>query len=439
MSRKTLYDSLFGPLSWEVADCVWTCAAKADRFLGFGGGLPSRDNVEDDAVDSKVLKGMLSPRAVIDMLMERDEFRRTFSDLPPQRREEFSEALARLGEPPGIVPDQLAGPDRPFARGAFKVTIVAPGRMPPAAKQRDAWMRFADDAALLDAMMGRLVNVYQRQRPARLGWWNRMYGDSPDAALPDVSAPGALKELIRPIEFRVHTDGEIGIHFTCAWDDCDGFGVLVRGGQVVAIGGKETALAPPDAREPVEDPVFGPLHPDGPEWYGAIRLEAFSAFWNVFADRLRFRRSRIQNLSRSAPPWDLIEGRFDLLVSVTGETPTLSQADAFATFAEDRDRSARLVLDSVVDYCRRVSPNYRKYFQGPWREPDHVANRARLTDSLGERITFHQMLVHAPTDPGRSVALGLSFACCWDEENGLGVRWRDGRVEEVGPARVALS
>src|SRR5688500_10199428 len=158
-------------------------------------------------------------------------------------------------------------------------------------------------------MLARVLAVYREQRPVRRKWWEAMYGaDDPILAqsLPDVKSAAALRKLIRPMEFRVHpapnakTPPAIGIHFDCTWDRAE-FGVLLRDGEVVAMGGEDAALQPPAAPEgkTIDHPDFGRLRSTGRgEWAGVFRFEPLRDFYNIAEQSHQYPDHVRQNLPR---------------------------------------------------------------------------------------------------------------------------------------------
>ena len=85
-----------------------------------------------------------------------------------------------------------------------------------------------------------------------------------------------MKQLIRPLAVRVKpplnkkaTSADISIHVACTWE-VDGFGVIIRDGQIVESrsGTRLRAHLDQKQRETIEHPVFGTLRriPDDDPW-----------------------------------------------------------------------------------------------------------------------------------------------------------------------------
>jgi hypothetical protein len=462
---------------WDPFNGAWVAGVAIDYFRAFGGDLreygggdedDDADHRAHDALARNLAQDLVEPGpkadTVADFISGKGDFLSAIQaitgksiddmigQLPKSQQDGlkgFSAHVRELSES-AHDPDPFE-PEKLFPKGRFKVVVRAKGKEPPADAQRRAWTDLlAHGDAVFDNLMTRVLPAYQAQRAARVEWWTRTYGaDDPQlpASLPDATTVATLMKIIRPYEFRVHTPDDpnqspaIGIHFDASWDRGDGFGVLLRDRQIVRIGHKDVALKDPDNVEAIDHPVFGRLTPSGTyEWEGRLRFEPFRAFHDVADPRLTHRQMNHLDLPRSGVSWSFASGEFDLEIHTDGGTePTAAQADAFRQFTADPQRTADLVLNAILAYYKDVYPSYRESFQGDGDndEFDAIMPKATSVDDLRELITFTRVLVQ-PDDGDEPVALGLNFHCSWEEEHGLGVRWRNGKVEEVGYADVAF-
>jgi hypothetical protein len=346
-----------------------------------------------------------------------------------------------------LYPEEVRNP----ARGTVAVVVrAAPEKQRPTPWQQDAWRRLiASGPAVFDRVMGRVLAMYRAQRATRVHWWNAIYGpDDPMLAevLPDVATTDALRPLVRPTQFRINADGSdargpsVGILFDAAWDHGDAFGVLLRDGDVIEVGPKHLANESPRPAVFVEHPVFGLMRRDPYEWAGVTRCEPFRSFYEIAEDRASFlERYRGTNVRCYVPPWEFIDGRFGLDVEVDGPAgePSTEMAQAYRSFMADPGHSAARVLGAIFDYYQGVAAAYREAFDD---QATAELLAPRIDSVEGLRPLMHLQGVKVYTSPASgAIALGLGFHCSWEQEHGLGVRWRAGDVEEVGCGEVSFS
>jgi hypothetical protein len=451
MARATIDDATFGQLTWDLLDGGWTGAVAVDYFRDFGADLPeieSQDAEEDAEVDElmKDIPGLadmmkLFTSFAAEQIDELPEVERAAARKMMQGMQQMTQEVADMDEE-----GDRFDPDKLFAEGKFKITILAPKKQqPPTPQQREAWQNLIDRGdEIFDRVMQRALDEYRNQRPTRLHWWEVTYGDSPAAALPDAKTTKALKKVIRPIEFRLHRTGEVGIHFDTTYARAEGFGVLLRDGEIVHIGDKDMALdAPKPPGKTIDHPVFGRLehaHPY-PWWEGSMRFEPLRAFRNVVEDRHSFDTFPEWGQVRNAPSWDFLNGDFSLSVTDEKQTgPTDAQVAAYQAFMAEPERTTKVLLEGILKGYRKLIASWREDLDDD-EETDRTMPRLKSPDGLRELITFQGITVY-PEEKSRGkvkpVAIGLSFDCSWDEEHGLGVRWRDGKVEAVGGADEAI-
>jgi hypothetical protein len=467
MAKTTAQDKTLGTLYWDPFDHMWGAAVPFDYFREFGSGLREYEDEEDegdeipeDQVEKLELpEGVDDPilGAVADMMSgKRDfmsaleaaggqQFKEMMNELKPEEKSLFSQAMSNLRElGEDVKGDDPLLPEDLFKKGQFKLTIAATAKKkPPAASAAAKWKKLVEDKDLWKEIVDLAVKKYRDQRPARLHWWKATYGEDDrelPAALPEVKSARELSRIIRPVEFRMHTNGDVGVHFDSYWNRCDGFGVRLRDGKIHSIGDKEVALTSPSAkpRKRIDHPVFGELQYAGIEWVGRFRWEPFREFLNVVEDRMSFRRMKMTEMPRSSPKWRFIEGEFPLNIHAFDESnePTDAHAKTFSQFMADPERSARQILEAILEYYRKNWDAYHKYLKG---ENEELMPKGTSMDVLRERITLQGMLILPPGKEGEPIALGFSFDSSWEQEHGLGVRWRDGKVEEVGYADVSFT
>jgi hypothetical protein len=350
----------------------------------------------------------------------------------------------------GDASDGSLDPDPLRKAGRLKVVVRNPRQTPPDAVQQAAWRAFRDSgAATAERIASALLETYRRQRPQRVRWWRALYGDSPDGTLPDVATPPAMRNIIRPKEFRVYPPqggvAAVGVVMESLWCDTD-IEVRLRDGAIVSVGpvpaASDVASSPGEA---IESPVFGRLRYSRSEdrWEGRFRSEALRGYHEAAKLRWTFKRTpkMYPTPYRPGPPWDVITGEFDLHVdSPDGDPPAPAQAAAFAAFNADPAATAGQVLAAVLDWYQGVRPDYVENMNGSPAEIAATMPDLRSPEGLLEIIQLQSVRVLAPSDPdetdagaaggGAAVPIVLSFA--WEDEHGLAVRWRDGNVEQVG-------
>jgi hypothetical protein len=414
-------DPVLGTLTWDTLDRVWAGSVEVPFFRDFGDDLPQlprRDEDDDDDVE-----GIM---ATVNEALRRGR-----------------EALAEMrGVAAPVTPvadvdddDDAPDPDTLFAQGRFKITLSGLRTRPPSQVQRDSWKQLTKGGkTIFDQLMKRLLDVYRRQRPTRIRWWNATWDDPPDEALPDARTARDLKKLLRPLEFRVHSAGDIGIHIDASWDR-GGLGVRVRGGEIASIGDRDVALAIAGSGKTIDHPVLGILTRDDDQWEGSLRFEPFHEFCAVAHLQHFFNDGE----RRSAPAWSFIEGDFGLTVNDEDcKGPSAAQVAARQAFMRNPNRVARETLDAIVQYYRKLSKTYRKDLGSA---ADALMPKIESADALERLISFLGLTIfEKEKSRGREkpIAIALTFSCTWDEEHGLAVRWRDGKIEAVGQLDEAI-
>jgi hypothetical protein len=224
--------------------------------------------------------------------------------------------------------------------------------------------------------------------------------------------------------------------------------VLIRDGKVddVVHGGRAFGMGGRTAKV-IDHPVFGPLRfidltlP----WVGFTRCGPLSEFATI-ADARAMNRPR-----RGKPPpylaigWEFARGEFDLDVHTSGgKPPSDEQAQSLASFLKDRKRGADTVIAALFDDYRANLAARRQKYVNPYQ--DELLPQLNSADGLRELVQLERVSVF-PEKQG-AAAVGLVFKCAWFAEErfatieqrfaeSIGVRWRNGKVEALGPREVA--
>lgn len=462
MNGTTLNDPAFGEIVFDgFLHGGWAGSFVDGRFDGFGTGLPEirvdddEDDADGDAGDeeadefTKLLGGGSQDFLSLMEKMTGQSFEQQAAGMPEKEREAAMGMIASMRDMARRVDDDDGALDAEqlLKDGRFKVVVRNEHGQPPSDAQRAAWQAFRDGGdALMERILERLLATYQSQRPERLRWWAAMYGDSPETALPEVDSTRAMRAIVLPEEVRIHPDlGDgvtVGVHFDASWERGDGVGVLLRDNEVIAVGPKDVALETRKPAKTIEHPVFGTLRWDGYErWVGTYKSRVLRGESTARTTRFRFERTPEIYVIRSAPYWATITGEYPLeIFDESGKGPSDEQAAAYAAFTADPDAAADAVLAAMLTYYQKARKAYVKGLD-PDDEDDQetLATFPELASPRGllEIVTLQGVSVWSTPSKRRNkgVAIGLNFA--WEDEHGLGVRWRDGRVEAVGDHEAA--
>jgi hypothetical protein len=333
-------------------------------------------------------------------------------------------------------------------RKVGRLKLVIPNRSdnPPTPEQQAAWRAFHNGGdALAEQIADRLFSVYRQQRPELLRWWAAIYGDSPDAFLPEVASPHTMRSIVRPGEFRVYPEEDddgvaVGILFDTLWSNRS-IDLRVREGGIVSVGPEKVGLQLGFTSKRFDAPPFGPMRRSEYEgWFGTFHCDDLRGYHPASQERHRFATSPrpTDALFRQIPPWDVITGDFELQVSDdAGEGPTAAQTDAYRKFSADPKQTARLVLAAILHWYQR---NLLKWVSNLRAGPDKTAAIFPVIDSpegLLEIIQLQGITVWPESEEDdKPVAIGLKFY--WEDEHGIGVRWRNGQIEAVGDSHTAI-
>jgi len=135
--------------------------------------------------------------------------------------------------------------------GEIGLCLVSDAGHVPTARQEAAYAQFLRHRdATCQGVLRAVFDYYQ----ANWGSW-RSGDPTYDQGLPELHAAEGLNRVIRLTDLFVLDDGTaasamLGFCFDCTWDGEHGLGVLVRDGQVIAIGENQIAWSGPAAGSP---------------------------------------------------------------------------------------------------------------------------------------------------------------------------------------------
>jgi hypothetical protein len=313
-------------------------------------------------------------------------------------------------------------------------------RRPPTKGQEEAWRRLIGADQVWQECITRFRAEYKLQRPARVRWWRAAYGEAGIDGLPEVADDASFASLIVPIHVRVQesTDkcavADVGVIFACTWYK-EGCGVLIRDGRVVEVGGPWVALpkgAPVRAR--IVHPTLGTLRrlfTARNPWVGQVRIRPFLDFACIAGDRAAFARDPAKAPLRSDLDWDFARGTFSASVHDVPGGFTLNDAAAtLATFQSDEAANTQAVLQAILAHYTQTRDEQRQAYRGP----DAEAKMPDVSGVEGLRDVIQLSSIEVFAEPGaHGGTLGLVFSGLG---KGVGVRWRNGAVEEVGLPKV---
>jgi hypothetical protein len=352
-----------------------------------------------------------------------------------------------------------------------------------------------DDA--LDAM----VAEYRLQRPMRAQYWKTLRGAKMlDQSLPAEVNRSVMKQLVTPLWFGVHapdpTHGTVDVYLTLLatwWSEA--INVYFRDGRATEV----TALGYMHNRKLpwIEVPGFGILRrrakARGGPWLAEATIAGFRDFAAIAVDRSTWDESYTRAKDpMSDLPWGASRGWVNVFVyTQDGEPPTARQAALFETVRDGRNAGpiAAGVIDALFDFYRQTLTDRRQTFlgqprrsapfgvkgfadlfgsllaRGDQQSPQSIAaafedfldtspardlsksQRRSLLDKLFPRLTeaaglrsiteLSEINIFPDLGPGRSIPIGFTFQGTWTGGKGVGLRWNDGKVEEVGQGETA--
>jgi hypothetical protein len=338
-------------------------------------------------------------------------------------------------------PQQTLDPNRLFRAGKFRLAIENGDSKEtrPSVAQLGAWDIVAERGDVLwDELLEKVIAEYQIQRPARIRAWKAVFGKyGLGAGLPKIQGKAGMAKIIRPFEFCIRPSveepgaPEVEARFFSTW--FNGMQVVIRDGEVVGFGQNTFPFGQQRPRQVIRHPTLGLLRRFDNFWHGVTRCEPLSHLMNVVDDRLSFRDDPEEFGSiESTLPWGLARGDSDLRV-FGAKPPTAAQVKAMMSFHQKESENARVIVGAIYEDYRRSLKQRR-----------HVCTRTHVDERLpvirspkGLNELLQLDSINVFTEASRSsINLGFVFTCCWDRK-GVGVRWCDGRVEEIGPRGVA--
>lgn len=314
-------------------------------------------------------------------------------------------------------------------------------RKKPSKAQQAAWRTILGRGdAVWDEAMDAAITEYQRQRPKRARYWQVV--NDPEMlsqSLPANADRSTMRQLLAPVWCKVHPEDEEHssvdclIAFLASWWS-EGVNIYMRDGHA-------TSVAPVGATNYMKLPwidagPFGKLRRrKRTPWYGTVELEPFTSFGAVAVDRSTWD----EGYGRSDPatsdlPWEVARGSSQLSIySPPNAKPSPGQVAAFEEFLKGRDNYTATVVDALIELYKRLLPARRPLYTG--KNPEAAFPPVNDESGLREVTELQELFVFP--DAGGPVAIGFNFRGPWTGNDGVGVRWRDGRLEAVGHPNVA--
>jgi hypothetical protein len=277
-----------------------------------------------------------------------------------------------------------------------------------------------------------VLDVYQRQRPARLKWWAAYYDDEPGDLLPDTQTTADLRPILWLSEIRIRQLDDLGVgialQFDCAFDR-QGIGVMLRDNEPThAAQNREIEEDRGENIETITHPILGTLRDDDGRWRGDYATLLLHGDHDAGSHRWAAEQYGGDKQFRDAPDWDVLENRYPLHIDPEQEVAVA----AWQAFMQDQEAHERQVLAAIANVMRDMRDDYtdgwddrQKALMYPPIERDE--------DALNV-VTFGGPSVIA-SDDGNSA--GIVFTFYWDNEHPLGVCWRNGLVIYEGDADSA--
>jgi hypothetical protein len=315
-------------------------------------------------------------------------------------------------------------------------------RRPPPEPQRDAWKRILERGdALWDEAMDALIAEYQRQRPNRVRYWKVVNDERLlPRSLPETVDRETMRQMVLPTTCTVQdpdeAHGTVDVYLTAVatwWSES--LNVYVRDGRVTEV----TALGSFMNRKLpwIETEAFGKLRrrPGGKRqpWWGEVMLERFRSFAAVAVDRSTWDESYTRSDEATSDlPWKVARGCANLGVyAAPNQPPTAGQAAAFEAFMKGQDAYALHTIQAIFEYYTREAPALRR------KHGKAAVPVLKDPAGLEDLIELTEVSVF-PEERPAPVAIGLAFHGTWTGPAGLGARWRDGKLEQLGEANIAI-
>ena len=485
---KVIDDADFGRLEWQgFLHGGWAQGLFDPRLGGFGAAVPvpeveeDEDDEEDgiafDLGDDELTRLVASEKSedfveAIQRIAEQHLAEKGGPETEEDRQglEVMRAAMGQAREQARALDADDGSLDDDVLRRAGRMRLVVRGKEdePPADAQRAAWRAFRDDPAAMDRVLAFLLPIYQRQRPARLKWWDAYYGDDSAPFLPAAATPDDLRPLLYPVEVRVQAENKDGpasvaLKLDAAFD-YRGISVLLIDGRP-AHAERGTDFDDHDVRRPApaEDvPPFGLLRAgDVYGFDGTYKTKLLHG--DCSAGETRYHAEKYPQTAelRESPSWDVIDGTYPLSIDTGrgGTSPDDAQADTYRAFMADQEKHERQVLAAIAgvvrdlrdDYIKGVEPREVELKFPPveadedvlrWvtfggvhvgHIPDDAELKASINPATGQPLKRKPKLKSKPA----SGTPGLTFTFYWDNEHPLGVAWRNGEVIYAGDVESA--
>lgn len=105
---------------------------------------------------------------------------------------------------------------------------------------------------------------------------------------------------------------------------------------------------------------------------------------------------------------------------------------AYQSFMKSWDTIKEKLAEEILDYYEDL-----RYELGYEEIEDENYPEIETTDEIIQRVQLTGIVVsYAGIHEGREI--GLTFACSWNKENGIGVRLLNEEIDEIGYSHVAL-
>jgi len=306
-----------------------------------------------------------------------------------------------------------------------------------------AWKAFLDGGdALARSVAERLFTIYSGQHAERVRWWKKIYPDSHEQHLPRVATSDEMRAIVRPEKFIIHPDnGEgvtVGILLDNLWAEKT-LEVVIRNGQVHHIRPEvrdETAWS---AMRNV--PPFGTLRLEKNEgWYGTFHTDILSGFRYVSQKRYEFANdpywADFARRHRALPPWSALTGDFSLeVIDYENAGPSDAQAEAYRKFRSEPDRIDREILEAVFRWYVEIQPDFIANMNGTREELLATLPELNSPEGLLDIMELNTVTVQREEE-GDDAPPVITLWFSWEDEHGIGVRWRDGHIEDVGDGDI---
>jgi hypothetical protein len=291
--------------------------------------------------------------------------------------------------------------------------------------------------------MEALCAEYRIQRSNRERYWKVLRGDKLISRnLPAAVDKAVMKELVLPLWCHVQEPSEenelVDVYLTLLatwWSES--INVYIRDGRVIevgALGGLMSRNMPATDTE-----AFGRLRRRAGNkqlWVGEVRLEPFRTFAAVSVDRSSWDESYTRSDEGTSDlPWNVARGVASLRVyGPLGKPPAAGQAVVFADFMKQQDANASIIIQALFAHYEQTASARRKEYRGSNRDAAVPA----LKDAKGlQDLTELSEVNVFPQEGSNPIAIGLVFRGSWTGPKGVGLRWRDGKVEQIKDADVA--